>query len=85
MDRLELIVEEMESGKLPLDDLIQRYDEGMKLVKVCQEQLANAEQKIEIILRESSGKTTVKDFAPEAKNQSSANQVNESTDEVRLF
>src|SRR4029077_21152454 len=34
MDRLEKIVEQMESGKLPLEDLIVRYEEGMKLVKI---------------------------------------------------
>jgi len=33
MDRLEKIVEQMESGKLPLEDLIVRYEEGMNLVK----------------------------------------------------
>ena len=87
MDRLESIVEQMESGKLPLEDLIQRYDEGMKLVKVCQEQLASAEQKIEIILRDSAGKPTVKDFAPEAKvdNESMSETTKEQADEVRLF
>jgi exodeoxyribonuclease VII small subunit len=37
MDRLEKIVEQMESGKLPLEDLIVRYEEGMKLVKICRE------------------------------------------------
>src|SRR5262249_27317240 len=36
MDRLEKIVEQMESGKLPLEDLIVRYEEGMNLVKICQ-------------------------------------------------
>src|SRR5437868_12376963 len=62
MDRLEAIVEQMESGKLPLEDLIVRYEEGMNLVKICQERLANAEQKIEIIARNSAGKAVVKDF-----------------------
>src|SRR5207247_2018358 len=64
MDRLEKIVEQMESGKLPLEDLIVRYEEGMNLVKICQERLANAEQKIEIIARNSAGKTVVKEFEP---------------------
>ncbi len=87
MDRLESIVEQMESGKLPLEDLIQRYDEGMKLVKVCQEQLASAEQKIEIILRDNAGKPVVKSFASEAKidNQSISQETKEQTDEVSLF
>ena len=64
MDRLESVVEQMESGKLPLEDLIVRYEEGMNLVKICQERLASAEQKIEIIARNSAGKTTVKPFEP---------------------
>ena len=57
MDRLEKIVDQMESGELSLDDLIVRYEEGMSLVKVCQERLASAEQKIEIIARNSSRQT----------------------------
>ena len=69
MQRLEEIVEEMESGELPLEDLIVRYEEGMKLVKVCQERLASAEQRIEIISRNSAGKPVVKKFEPAAAPQ----------------
>src|SRR3981081_1472406 len=64
MERLEAIVEQMESGKLALEDLIVRYEEGMNLVKVCQERLASAEQKIEMIARTSAGKPVVKPFEP---------------------
>jgi exodeoxyribonuclease VII small subunit len=72
MNRLEAIVEKMESGKLPLEELIVRYEEGMNLVKICQERLARAEQKIEIIGRDSAGKPVVRDFesAAEAKTDS---------------
>jgi exodeoxyribonuclease VII small subunit len=62
MDRLEEIVEQMESGKMMLEELIGRYEEGMKLVKICQERLASAEQRIEIITRNHSGKPVVKNF-----------------------
>jgi exodeoxyribonuclease VII small subunit len=88
MDRLEKIVEQMESGKLPLEDLIVRYEEGMNLVKVCQERLANAEQKIEIIARNSAGKTVVKDFEPTPESAAPAKAVDESestNDEIKLF
>jgi len=88
MDRLEKIVEQMESGKLPLEDLIIRYEEGMKLVKTCQERLANAEQKIEIITRNSAGKAVVKEFEPtqEAGRPEKAAAEFESTDdEIKLF
>lgn len=87
MDRLEAIVEQMESGKLPLEDLIVRYEEGMNLVKVCQERLTSAEQKIEIIARNSAGKTFVKNFepTPETAQPESAQPLENKNDEVRLF
>jgi exodeoxyribonuclease VII small subunit len=66
MQRLEEIVEQMESGELPLEDLIVRYEEGMKLVKICQERLVSAEERIEMITRNSAGKPVVKEFATAA-------------------
>src|SRR4051794_31021264 len=68
MIRLEAIVEQMETGKLPLEELIVRYEEGMNLVKICQDRLTSAEQKIEIIARNSAGKAIVKDFEPAAES-----------------
>jgi len=87
MERLEGIVEQMESGKLPLEDLIVRYEEGMNLVKICQERLANAEQKIEIIARDNAGKTTVKDFeaTPEPAASASVVEPQNGNDEIQLF
>ena len=88
MDRLESIVEQMESGKLALEDLIVRYEEGMNLVKVCQERLASAEQKIDIIARNSAGKPFVKDFEPSQRLHPPAETVDKKekqNDEVRLF
>ena len=87
MKRLETIVEQMESGKLSLEDLIVRYEEGMKLVKVCQERLASAEQRIEIITRNSAGKPVVKEFEPAANAAPAAKRQKGETenDEVSLF
>ena len=88
MDRLEKIVEQMESGKLPLEDLIVRYEEGMNLVKICQERLANAEQKIEIIARNSAGKPIVKDFEPTPETTepgTGADDSKDANDEIKLF
>jgi len=97
MDRLEAIVEQMETGKLPLEDLIVRYEEGMNLVKVCQERLSKAEQKIEIIARNNAGKPIVKDFEPAAESSNDDKLATASpsdggaaekelkNDEVRLF
>ncbi len=64
MQRLEEIVQDMESEKLSLDTLISRYEEGVKLVKLCQERLDGAEQRIHIVTRDLEGKTSLQPFEP---------------------
>ena len=88
MDRLEEIVEQMESGKMMLEELIGRYEEGMKLVKICQERLASAEQRIEIITRNHAGKAVVKNFEPAVEKETlPAREEKEANknDDVSLF
>ncbi|MGI8820914.1 MAG: exodeoxyribonuclease VII small subunit [Chthoniobacterales bacterium] len=90
MDRLEEIVEQMESGKMMLEELLVRYEEGMKLVKTCQERLASAEQRIEIITRNHAGQPVVQPFdvvaEPPRSTSAPASETRESeNDEVRLF
>ena len=87
MDRLEAIVEQMESGKLPLEELIVRYEEGMSMVKVCQERLTAAEQKIEIIARDHAGQAVVKPFDAEAApvTPTPERNANDNNDDVSLF
>ena len=88
MARLEAIVEQMESGKMMLEELIVRYEEGMKLVKVCQERLTSAEQRIEIITRNHAGKAVVQEFEPKAEPVSvtaSTDKGEIENDDVRLF
>ena len=46
VDKLDSIVEEMESDGMPLDKMLVRYEEGAKLVKLCEEKLKAAETRI---------------------------------------
>lgn len=46
MKKLEDIVESMESGELPLETLLARFEEGTRLVKTCQARLEEADLKI---------------------------------------
>ncbi len=85
MKRLEEIVEQMESGDLPLEDLIVRYEEGMKLVRVCQERLASAEKRIEIITRNSAGQPVVQEFEPAAAAAPSEPKGEQKNVDVSLF
>lgn len=65
--RLETIVEQMESDKLPLEDLLVRYEEGVRLVKLCSEKLEAAGKRIEIIAHDAGGNPKLAEFEPEQK------------------
>lgn len=43
---LEHLAREMESGKLPLEEALEKYEEGAKLFKLCKEKISNAEKRI---------------------------------------
>ena len=45
--QLEALVAKMESGEMKLDDMIRSFEEGRKLDKACQEELASIRQRIE--------------------------------------
>ena len=49
---LENIVKELESGNVNLDDAINKYSEAMKLVKVCEDKIKNAEEMVTKIVKE---------------------------------
>ena len=52
---LEDIVEELESGDLPLEKAMKKFEEGIKLTRGCQAALKEAEQKVEILLESAGG------------------------------
>jgi len=58
---LEDLVEELESGDLPLEKAMKKFEEGIKLTRGCQAALKEAEQKVEILLK-SAGGEELEDF-----------------------
>ena len=67
MERLEQIVETLESGDLVLDESLKIFEEGMGLVNFCTKKLEEAEQKVTILIKESEGKWAQQPFATEEK------------------
>ncbi len=47
LKKLEQLVNEMESGKLPLDEMMKRFEEGRRLVALCSAELENIRQRID--------------------------------------
>jgi exodeoxyribonuclease VII small subunit len=62
LGRLEEIVGEIEKTPPPLETLIERYEEGMQLLKICRAKLDAAEKRIEIITRSGRGETVLETF-----------------------
>jgi len=60
LKKLEGVVEAMESDDLPLEALLAKYEEGSKLVKICQEKLADAELKIQQLEKNAAGEVKLK-------------------------
>jgi len=52
LEKLEEIVNKLETGDVPLDDAIDEFNKAMQLVKVCNEKLNNAEEAIAKIVKE---------------------------------
>ena len=55
LERLEKIVEDLESGNIPLEDALKKYEEGVKLCRVCTQKLSQAETKIETLTKSLNG------------------------------
>ena len=51
MERLEKIVEEMEGGRLGLEEMISRFEEGQGLIRLCTGKLNEVEKKVELLVK----------------------------------
>jgi exodeoxyribonuclease VII small subunit len=59
LEKLEKIVGDLESGDISLDEALQRYEEGVKLVRLCNKKLDTAQKKVEILLKSGKGSVDV--------------------------
>lgn len=53
MQELETIVQQMESGELPLEKALEQFERGIKLARLSQQKLEQAEQKVQILMNQS--------------------------------
>lgn len=62
MARLDAIVAKLEEDKLPLEEMLARYEEGVALARFCADKLEAAEQKVRLIAKKADGSVTLEDF-----------------------
>ena len=59
---LEKLVEDLESGDLPLEKAMKKFEDGIKLTRSCQSALKDAEQKVQILIDSAGGDDALEDF-----------------------
>ncbi len=62
LERLEAIVEELQSTELPLEARLKRFEEGVALVRECKKALETATKKVEVLVKSSGGKLETRLF-----------------------
>ena len=65
MKQLEQIVQDLESGDLPLEKGIKKFEEGIQLSKFCSEKLDETEKRITILMQDPEGQVSEGPFAGE--------------------
>lgn len=63
LKKLEAIVTQMERGDVTLEESIKLFEEGTKLAEQCKQQLAEAEGKVEILIKQRNGAMKREPFA----------------------
>jgi exodeoxyribonuclease VII small subunit len=65
LDRLEALVQQLEAGSLSLEDALAKFEEGVGLSKTLQEQLAEAQRRVEVLKRGLGGEYRAEEMEPE--------------------
>ena len=66
MEQLQAVVQKLEGGNLPLEEALKHFEEGVRLTRVCQEQLSAAEQRVEILMKaDANGNIDLQPFNPQ--------------------
>ncbi|HTH50363.1 MAG TPA: exodeoxyribonuclease VII small subunit [Pyrinomonadaceae bacterium] len=60
---LEKIVAQLEAGDLPLEDSLKLFEEGIRLSRTCRERITEAERRIEVLMRDSTGELNTKEIS----------------------
>ena len=65
LEQLEQIVQDLESGDLPLEKALNKFEEGMRLSKFCSDKLEETEKKISLLMEKADGSVSEESFDPE--------------------
>lgn len=70
MEKLQEIVHHLEAGNLPLEESLQKFEEGIKLIDFCEKKLNEVEKKIQVLTKED-GKFKLEEWQEKEKKPNS--------------
>ena len=76
LEELENIIEQLESGDLSLEDSLAAFENGVGLIKYCNQKLSEVESKIEILLKDKEGRLQLKALNSIADDEEEDGQKN---------
>jgi exodeoxyribonuclease VII small subunit len=74
LKQLEQIVKELETGDIPLEKALQRFEEGIRLSRFCSQKLEETEKKVTLLMKNPEGDIIEKPFLDESDSQHSENE-----------
>lgn len=66
LQQLETLIKQLENGDLSLDQALAAYEQGITLIRACQQQLEQAEQRIQLLAHDANGEETLIPFTDPA-------------------
>ena len=69
LQQLEALIKQLENSELSLDQALAAYEQGVALIRACQQQLEQAEQRIQRLARDANGEETLVPFAAPGDSQ----------------
>jgi len=64
LKKLEKIVSQLEEGDISLEDSLKLFEEGIRLSRICNQKLDEAEKRVEILIKGDDGTAKTKPFSP---------------------
>ena len=69
LQQLETLIKQLENGDLSLDQTLAAYEQGVALIRACQQQVEQAEQRIQLLAHDANGEETLVPFADPGDGQ----------------
>ncbi len=67
LENLEKIVEKLEAGNLSLEETLKNFEEGIRLSRLCEKKLKQAQKKVSVLIRGEEGELKEVPFAEPAE------------------